>query len=357
MKQTLKSCLFLSAAAAVLAGAGCGRFPSGGRVSDGCPLTPREVKHFLKLARSLGNRLWTNDYCVAGWPECEPPTWEWESPEKIVREFSDARWCADELMDQDAYWRKQAIIIFSSQKTNIGEFCHAAFLMDKPRTVTWIQNRLYMHPNIPFRRDGRPLHATAQQARQRAAAYASLLGVSGVWDETRFIPVESPPYSEGEWQLAFQAVRNGFPAPYYVSVRMADLPGLPLGEWRNETDKIPERLPAELSVASGQAAAKAREYLKTYCVRREIAPGAVFVTNSVQYIAGERDSTGKSGCRLAWRNTFQIPQHEKAGLNNSMPVEICVCGMPKNRHIADHLTIVISVDAETGEFLGGEHWD
>ena len=341
----------------MLAGVGCESLWSAERNDDFGPPPPREVAFFLKKARWLGTRLWTNTaFHVSKDLEYESPT-EWIDSEEFIQRFSVSEWRADSLTNQDAYWRKQGIIIFSSPMTNMGEFCHFAFLRDSPQTVTWIQNKLYMYPNVPFRPDNRPLHTTAQQVRQKALAYAALLGISNILDETRFVANRPLSCENGEWRLYLQAVRNGFPTPCGVSMQMADLPGLPLGEWNNEVDKIPERLPTKLMIAAENAAKIAREYLDRYCAEQGMASNADFVTNSVQYVVSQMNFIKKNECRLAWVNTFQIPQHEKARLNNSIPIEICVCGAPKSWRIADYLTITITLDAATGEFLKGDHWD
>lgn len=353
LKRVFIACLCVTAG--LLTGCVCNL--SGGKISEYCSIKPREAGRFLDRARIWGEQLWTNDCCVLENAPygSEPPVWT--VSQKFHAVLSSAEWVVDELMNQDAYWREQVLVAFNAAPPSAQELCFFAFLRTKPYTVTWVKNHLYSEPNIPYRQDNKPIHTTSREASQSVAAYAALFGVSNIWDEARFMSGIPSSYENGEWKFVFHAVRNGFPTPYGISVSVADLPGAPLGEWNNATDKIPEQLPTKMSVTSELATIKAREYLKEYCTRKEIIPNASFVTNSVQYVVSQMNYIKKNECRLAWVNTFQIPQHEKARLNNSIPIEICACGFPKTRLIADFHTVVITVDAETGKCLGSDDWE
>jgi hypothetical protein len=227
--------------------------------------------------------------------------------------------------------------------SNINERCTFKFHDGKPASLHMIQNNFYCDPNVPTRRNGKPVYTTEVQARKKAEEYASSFGISNLWDNARFM-LRSPSFTRGNWNFNLTPNINGYPSLYPIIISLADLPGLPLGRWVNCLNEIPNNPPTNVVLNAVQARTKADVYLKQYFPLKEIVPKLMFMTNSLEYVTPNYnyirpdDETGfskyippKDSIALAWRNYFKRP----AGVGfSSFPV-------------------IIDVDAVTGEMLGG----
>jgi len=219
--------------------------------------------------------------------------------------------------------------------------CAIHFFDRRSDKIIYTCNNLYLSPNVPRGENRKPVHTTERQAREKAAEYARVLGVPGLWDGDRHL-VRSFGFFDGVWEFALTPNINGYPSLYAIGVHVADLPELPLCWWMNDTDQIPASLPTNVVLTAGQARAKGEEYLKKYFPLKELVPNLTFSTNYLEYVSPNynyirpADDTGfsdykpaKDEVALAWNNTFQKPEGT---------------GFP---------WVTIYVDAATGEMLGG----
>jgi hypothetical protein len=238
-------------------------------------------------------------------------------------------------------WNR-ARLEFHIMVTNRSKDCWFEFLNDGSDKLVYLHNSFYMRNSVPYKYgDWRPIHTNEQQARQKAAEYAALFGVPGLWDKTKF-ELRSTGFFYGVWEFDLTPVINGYPTLYPISVRVADAPGYPLGEWLSCLYQIPANLPTKVTLTAEAGKQKGVECLKKYFPLKDIIPRLTFHGNRLEYIHPNynyirpEDETGFSGHQpkhdevaLAWANTFKKPDGE---------------GFP---------WVVIYVDAATGEMLGG----
>jgi len=220
--------------------------------------------------------------------------------------------------------------------------CWFEFLNDGRDQIIYVHNFFYSRNNIPYKYgDWKPIHTDEQQARQKASEYATMFGVSNLWDKSKF-ELRSFSLTDGVWIFDFTPFINGYPTLYPVSIRIADLPGYPLGEWLCCLYQIPTNLPTKVVLTSEEGREKGIEYLKKHFPLKELIPKLTFHSNRLEYIHPDYnyirpvDDTGFSDYKpkwdevaLVWNNAFQKPEGT---------------GFP---------WVHIYVDAATGEMLGG----
>ena len=308
------------------------------------PLTTQDKLRYEMLARSWANRLWsTNDCYSVVFPKVMGtlPSWTFQGVWSNEFQKSEAR-IYQERFDESMPW-KYVAADFLMKNTNRTVTCIFRFVDTKTDQIQSIHNGWFYAKNVPYRKDGKPIHTTEQQARTKAADYAAMLGVPNLWDKTKFL-LRSPCFSYGSWTYCLTPKINGYDTLYAISISIADMPGIPLGEWMNTMDQIPANPPTNVVLTAEQARTKAESYLKQYFPLKEIIPKMTFMTNSLEYVTPNynyirpADETGfskyippKDSIALVWKNYFKRP----SGLSfSSFPV-------------------IIDVDAATGEMLGG----
>jgi hypothetical protein len=307
-------------------------------------LTMQDKLRYEMLARSWANRLWsTNDCYTVVFPKVMGtlPSWTFRGIWSNEFQKSKAR-IYQEKFEESIPW-KYVVADFLMKDTNRTVTCIFRFVDTKTDQIQSIHNGCFYAKNVPYRKDGKPIHTTEQQARAKAAEYAAMFGVSNLWDKTKFL-LRSPCFSYGSWTYCLTPKINGYDTLYAISISVADMPGIPLGEWMNTMDQIPANIPTNVVLTATQARGKAETYLKQYFPLKPLVPKMTFMTNSLEYVTPNynyirpADETGfskhvpqKDSIALAWRNYFKRPAGVSFG---SFPV-------------------IIDVDAATGEMLGG----
>lgn len=220
--------------------------------------------------------------------------------------------------------------------------CYFEFLNDGTDTINNFRNELYRYPNVYYNTNNyKPIHTNEREARLKAAEYAAMFGVSNLWDSTKF-ECRTTGFFFGVWEFNFTPVVNGYPTLYAVGIRIADLPGYPVGKWFNCLYQIPTNLTTKVVLTAEEGKRKGVEYLNKYFPLKDITPRLTFHNNRLEYIHPNynyirpEDETGFSEYQpkhdevaLVWANTFKKPDGE---------------GFP---------WVTIYVDAATGEMLGG----
>lgn len=288
---------------------------------DLSPLSTKEKAEYERIAREWMNRLWTNDYsgCVpviyVDQPYKAPP---WQYP-MVNAEFEKSP----------------------------GDYCWVSFFNRNSRDVCGFINSAYK--KVPYNRKyhGVPdaIHSTEEQAKARVNEIAELLGVTNVWDATKY-DLRSKYFIEGIWAFFFSKRINGYPTTHPLTVMVADLPGLPLHWWTNATDWEGTDIPTNVVLTSEQAGKKSVEYIKKYLIGSKDMGETTYVTNSLEYVSPNynyiRPADGVFGSfsdyvskkpelNLAWKCYFTDPDRTKQRIP----------------------PIIIYVDAATGEMLGG----
>ncbi len=239
-----------------------------------------------------------------------------------------------------------------------GKLCKCQFRDKNPDKLALVRNDLYAQTIChASEKTHEPVYTTEEQARARAAEYATLFGVSNLWDTSKFIPfntVFNP--SDDCWEYGLWPIRNGFLCPYGIHVSIADLPGAPLYMWHNVMSTIPPELPTNVVLTAEQARVKALEYMAKYFPYKEAAlykgqtlekgdvPEMKCYTNRLEYVIPNynyiRPAPGKGGLSDYVAKKFEIAL---AWVN--------YLGTPKNSKY--NIGATIYVDAATGEMLGG----
>ena len=306
-------------------------------------ISEEKQRHYEKISRSLVERLWkTNDCFVAVNPfHSTNPAWTYHRG-VWTNEFRESRVYVSRLETSKLLPWERVRIDFNFTVTNLNRYCYFDFLDDGSDRVLLANNPLYRYSDVFYKYgDWKPLHTDEQQARLKAAEYAAMFGVSDLWDKTKF-ELRSFDFDSGVWSFHFTPFVNGYPTLYAVSVRVADLPGYPLGEWFSGLYQIPANLPVKVVLTSEQAQKKATAYLKKYFPLKHLIPRLTFHSNRLEYITPNynyirpADDSGFSDYKprhdevaLVWANTFKKPDGE---------------GFP---------WVTIYVDAATGKMLGG----
>lgn len=307
------------------------------------PVTEVKERHYESLGRAWVDRVWkTNDCYLAVFPFDKRKA-EWAHYSGIWTNEFRTGWVSarQDPVSEMLPWKRVKMEL-GIGVTNRRERVYFEFLDDGSDRVVFVRNSVYTDPHVPCRRpDYKPIHTNEQQARQKAAEYAALFGVSNLWDKTKF-ELRSFGIFYGVWAFDFTPFVNGYPTLYPISVRVADLPGSPLGEWLSCLYQIPTNLPKRVALTAEDGKQKGIEYLKRYFPLKDIIPLLTFHSNRLEYITPNynyirpEDDSGFSEYQprhdevsLVWANTFKKPDGE---------------GFP---------WVTIYVDAASGAMLGG----
>ncbi|GEM_PF-3329948 len=308
-------------------------------------VTGPERERYLALARSWASKLWvTNETYVGHIMQDNRPIWD-PLPGFWTNTFEK---CQKILVTRNAtgrnIWQERITVEFQFDLAKGEKRCKFVFWDDGSERLIAVRNYFYQDPNVPYTYGvWKPLRTNGDEARKKAAEYAAMFGVSNLWDATKFDLCSSS--FDGVWSLNMQARANGYPAIFPVCIKMADLPGYPLGEWYNSTYEIPTNLPEKVVLTAEEGKRKGSEYLEQYFPLREMIPNITFVTNRLEYripnynYIRPADESGFAdpetipigSYHLVWVNTFKKPDHP-----------------------GYFSFIVIYVDAVTGEMLGGD---
>ena len=309
-------------------------------------VTGPERERYIVLARSWASKLWTTNEAYKGYFKQDyRPAWI-PLPGFWTNAFVKARtWVTRNATDRmDSQERIEVEFRFDLSIKRQWERCKFEFLDDKSGRLIAVRNYFYQDPNVPYTYGvWKPLRTDGVEARRKAAEYAAMFGVSNLWDNTKFDLCSSS--FDGVWIINMQARANGYPAIFPVCIKMADLPGYPLGEWYNSTCLIPTNLPTKVMLTAEDGRKKGTEYLNKYFPLKDLIPNITFVTNRLEYripnynyirpadVSGFSDPQtipiGKY--HLVWVNTFMKPKRE-----------------------GYYPFIQIYLDAATGEMLGGD---
>lgn len=300
-------------------------------------------EHYESVVRKWVERLWvTNDCFVAKNPfKGDKPAWTHHHG-VWTNEFTRSLVSTSRKPTSEPMPWKRIESRFSFDITNRTRKCYFEFLDDGSDTVLIVNNYVYHYPDVFYSvPDYKPIHTNEQQARQKAAEYAAMFGVSNLWDKTKF-ECRSFGFFHGVWEFDLTPYVNGFPTLYPVSINIADLPGYPLGRWLSCLYQIPTNLTTKVTLTSEDGKKKGIEYLQKYFPLKDVIPRLTFHSNRLEYISPTYDyirpddETGFSEYKpkhdevaLVWNNVFKKPDGE---------------GFP---------WVNIYVDAATGEMLGG----
>lgn len=307
------------------------------------PPTRQQEEHYERIARDWANRLWaTNECFVAQNPfRRDKPAWTHHHG-VWTNEFTRSKgYTSRKPISESMPWNRFELR-FRVDITNRPRDCIFVFLDDGRDNVLNIYNSIYKYSNVYYSvPDYKPIHTNEREARLKAAEYAAMFGVSNLWDKTKF-ECRSFGFFYGVWEFDLTPFVNGYPTLYPVCVKIADLPGYPLGEWSNCLYQIPTNLTTKVVLTSEEGKQKGIEYLKQYFPLKYLIPKLTFHSNRLEYISPTydyirpTDDTGFSDYKpkhdevaLVWANTFKKPDGE---------------GFP---------WVLIYVDAATGEMLGG----
>lgn len=309
------------------------------------PLTRWQEKHYAGLARAWAERLWATNGCYFTAPRTNvwtvPLSWVYNDTWLNMVQRSTLR-VYPEPINESQPWRQHIVAEFIGTTVSGQQWrCVFNFFDRQSNKIVHLRNNLYSSPNVPRGKDHKPMHATEKQARLKAAEYASKMGLPDLWDKDKHM-VRSFGFFNGVWEFTFTPNINGHSSLYAIIVHVADLPGLPLCWWHNDTDQIPANLPTNVVLTAEQARRKGEEYLKKYFPLKNLIPVVTFCTNYLEYASPNynyirpADDTGFSDYKpakdevfLVWKNVFKKPEGT---------------GFP---------WIETHVDAATGEMLGG----
>ena len=311
------------------------------------PPTRQQEEHYERIARDWAKRLWaTNDCFVAkNWAKGDKPGDKpaWTHHLGVwTNEFTRSKvYTSRKPISESMPWNRVELR-FRVDITNRPRDCIFMFLDDGRDSVLNVYNSIYKYSNVYYSvPDYKPVHTNEREARLRAAEYAAMFGVSNLWDKTRF-ECRSFGFFHGVWEFDLTPFVNGYPTLYPVCVKIADLPGYPLGEWCNCLYQIPTNLTTKVVLTSEEGKQKGIEYLNQYFPLKYLIPKLTFHSNRLEYISPTydyirpADDTGFSDYKprwdevaLVWNNAFKKPEGT---------------GFP---------WVSIYVDAATGEMLGG----
>lgn len=187
-------------------------------------------------------------------------------------------------------------------------------------------------------------HVSLEQAEKRAEAVSNIFGVSNIWDKASYT-VQLAELVYGVWTFYLTANINGYPSLYGVSCAVADDPDMNIYRWGTTIHEIPSDLGTNVVLNSTAARKKGTEYINKYFFSGDVEKGPVnFITNHVEYITPNYNFIREDGLdefydgghtnrpALTWVNYFKRNYGSKYDR---------------------HFPILIYVDAETGEMLGG----
>jgi hypothetical protein len=163
-----------------------------------------------------------------------------------------------------------------------------------------------------------PIHVTKDEARNRATEISEMFGISNLWDKSKFT-VQYQEFDYGIWNFCLTAIINGYPSLYGVSVSIADTQETNIYRWSTTMHDIPLDLGTNVVLSAIAGRSKATEYLEKY-------------HSNEKALEDYHDGACTNNPVLTWVNYFK---------NNT--------GSKYDRHFP----ILIYVDAETGEMLGG----
>lgn len=306
-------------------------------------LSQEKREHYESLVRKWVERLWeTNDCFVAKNPfKGDKPAWTHHKG-VWTNEFTRSRVNTSRQPTSEAMPWSRIESRFSFDIENRTRKCYFEFLDDGSDTVLIVNNYVYHYPDVFYNvPDHKSIHTNEREARQKAAEYAALFGVSNLWDKTNF-ELRSFGFFHGVWEFYLSPFINGYPTLYPVSINIADLPGCPLGRWLSCIYQIPTNLPTKVALTSAEGRERGIEYLRKHFPLKDLVPKLTFHSNRLEYIhpnynyVRPRDDSGFSEYTpkwdevvLVWNNAFKKPDGT---------------GFP---------WVNIYVDAATGEMLGG----
>ena len=276
--------------------------------------------------------------------------------EQVAREWMQRLWtnncskCTSHIyvdkLDDKHPWRSPRVRA-NFYLEDGSRYCKVSFFNRNSRDVCGFINSAY--EKVPYNSNPggaqAPIHTTEEQAKARVNEIAEMLGVTNIWDATKY-NLRSKYFIEGIWAFFFSKRINGYPTTHPLTVMVADLPGLPLYWWTNATDWEGTDIPTNVVLTSEQAGKKSVEYIKKYLIGSKDMGETTYVTNSLEYVSPNynyiRPDDGVFGSfsdyvskkpelNLAWKCYFTDPDRTK-------------------QHIPP---IIIYVDAATGEMLGG----
>ena len=153
----------------------------------------------------------------------------------------------------------------------------------------------------------------------------------------------------GSISISANKIINGYPSDCSVSVSYYDAPATIVKSFGNDCIYYDtDNLPTNAVVSKGEAKSLADVYIRKYYDDQELVPGMQFTTNRLEYVRpnyyyihpGNFGGLKKRPLyppRLAWLCEYKKPDHYPNGLPNSYHA----------------FPLVIFVDAENGEMLGG----
>ena len=265
--------------------------------------------------------------------------------EKVTRNYMSLLWTNDYsgleakvFLDKDLLGKAPMSDVVVKFKDDKG-YIKFKYKMGDSYNVTSIVNSHYK--KIPFCSTGQPMYKTKQSASMKAQEIASVLGVSNLLDTSSF-DLRSFGFVRGFWEFQFSSVINGYPSLFGTSIIIADSPTLDLYKWFTISHCVPSGLSTNVVLTAQQSQEKAWEYIDKYYPHKNDIKHMSFNTNRVEYVTpnynfireNAMDEFWDGGCTnspsLVWKNYFD----KHSGFEKGMPV-------------------VIYVDAETGEMLGG----
>jgi len=291
--------------------------------------SPQERASFENGLRMLCGKLWTNDFSKCEMSIHKEPSYVLPVTHDGIAEFR---------LDGIYY-------IMSFSDSNLDKATYIS------GTIQEMLTRL---------RRGKPIiHMDYDDVEKKITDYATLFGVSNLWDKARFESSGEIRPGPGYWAFDAWVTTNGYRTPFHLSIAVADLPDLPLVHWSFDPYKFPSRFPTNVLLTSEQASAKALEHAEKYC-KNFFGDIALFHGGTVL----NRKDTVKIvvlGSRLEYvipNYNYIRPADGMGGLSNYVPKKDdialawnCQLGTPQG---AKHkVKLRIYVDAATGEMLGG----
>lgn len=275
-------------------------------------LSLKEENHYKKLVRFYVPQLWSNDYSNA---------------EIKIYHY--------DIMGRNHQDYIQAMIKGKKEK------CKLTFDKKKADAVISASNTQYEKcTNDNYET---PIHVTIDESRKRATEISEIFGISNLWNQAHF-DVRSSHFLYGVWRYHLTARINGYPSLFGVSVSIADTQETNINRWSTTIHDIPVNLGTNLVLSSSDGFLKAREFLIKYYPDNAAAEAATFITNKVEYITPNYHYIRDDG----------LDEFYDGGHTNR-PVLTWVNYFKNNTESKydRHFPIIIYVDAETGEMLGG----
>ncbi|MDD2230820.1 MAG: hypothetical protein PHY48_15645 [Candidatus Cloacimonetes bacterium] len=266
--------------------------------------------------------------------------------EKLVNAYLPKLWTNDYSRFRSIYYHDDISGLDHSKYVrasirNGGDVCKFTFLTEYPNKLISLYNTSYSKMSDKYY--CKPKYVTKEIAKNRAEEVSNLFGITNIWDESLYT-VQYQEFDYGVWSFNLTAIINGYPSLYGVSVSIADTQETNIYRWSTTMHDIPSDLGTNVVLSAAEGCSKGTEYLRKYYPDKEAAVKATFITNKVEYITPNYHYIKENGLDefydgghtnrpvLTWVNFFK---------NN--------IGSKYDRHFP----IIIYVDAETGEMLGG----